>query len=105
MQSEPEEQRRYGGERDVAALQDSLPRKAVGGLPRDQKQKDPGQKLRQTHQPQVQSPSGHGVDLPSHRHRLHFGGDGNQRARRHVVTEAGVLKRDAAGRTQRITLP
>ena len=95
-QRQREQQRRDERESHVAALQNALPRKTVGCLPRNQKQQNPRQELRQPHQSQVQRAVRQCIDLPSHRHRLHLAGDSRQHSAGHVEAEIRILKRDAS---------
>ena len=66
-------------------------------MPGYQEQQKPRQKLRKTHQTQVQRPLGDLVDLPPHRNRLHLQGDFDQESSQLVNGEVRISERDITG--------
>lgn len=62
-------------------------------MPSEQEQHKSGQELRQPDVSQVQRAMGDLVDLPSHRHRLHFERDHEKEARERIRNKIGITER------------
>ena len=94
-------QQQQGGAQDMAAVtqhQHQAAIEAIHDVPGDQEEKNARKKLCETHQAEIERTLGDFVNLPAHRHRLHFQRENHAETR--YLEEAKVWKaenRDALG--------
>ncbi len=65
---------------------------SIRDMPRNQKQQNSRKKLRQSHIPKVQGPVRDGINLPTHRHRLHFQRRDNEKSGHLIKRERRITK-------------